>query len=181
MLSKSAAGLATLLSQLNATLHQGAFAGAYGLLTGACALAGLVSLSLLDQPLLGPPHMHMRPPMKSHFIGELSPQGSPLHYLACLRSLHQGYRQHCTAQQEAGLPAPPLVINTQGWIKASLAIPCDIIPDCCRLEAGRLSCVVLCQPGAEGTGAVVQQSCRPLLHCLPPAALLRPEVLQMVP
>lgn len=78
---------------------------------------GLVSLTLLDKPLFGPPHMHMRHPTRSHFIGDLSPQGNPLHYLSSVRSLHQWYWSQCDKQQDGPHARPPLVINTHGWIK----------------------------------------------------------------
>lgn len=79
--------------------------------------AGLVSLTLLDKPVFGPPHLHMQQPTRSHFIGDLSPQGNPLHYLASVRSLYDWYWNHCGSKQQGSTVKPPLVVNTHGWIK----------------------------------------------------------------
>lgn len=78
---------------------------------------GLVSLTLLDKPVFGPPHLHMQQPTRSHFIGDLSPQGNPLHYLASVRSLYDWYWNHCGSKQQGSTVKPPLVVNTHGWIK----------------------------------------------------------------
>ncbi|DBB09307.1 hypothetical protein WJX82_006257 [Trebouxia sp. C0006] len=78
---------------------------------------GLVSLTLLDKPLFGPAHMHMQQPTKSHFIGDLSPQSNPLHYLSSIRSLHEWYWNHSGTTKDGETVRPPLVINTHGWIK----------------------------------------------------------------
>ncbi|DBA97526.1 TPA: hypothetical protein ACH3X1_015224 [Trebouxia sp. C0004] len=78
---------------------------------------GLVSVTLLDKPLFGPAHMHMQQPTKSHFIGDLSPQSNPLHYLSSIRSLHEWYWNHSGTNKHGVIVRPPLVINTHGWIK----------------------------------------------------------------
>lgn len=90
---------------------------------------GLVSLSLITAPVLGPPHMHLAAPADARYVGDLSPSGDPALYLAHIRSLYSWYCRHgakaavAAASQAAagavvgsGTP-PPLVVNTHGWIK----------------------------------------------------------------
>ncbi len=105
--------------------------------------AGLVSLTLLNKPLFGPPHMHMQQPTRSHFIGDLSPQGNPLHYLSSVRSLQQWYWNHFGTNKDGDVIRPPLVINTHGWIKVAVMTSTDtnLAPMlCCAV----LCCAVLC-------------------------------------
>lgn len=108
----------------------------------SCCNAGLVSLTLLDKPLFGPPHMHMQHPTRSHFIGDLSPQGNPLHYLSSVRSLHRWYWSQCDKQQDGPYARPPLVINTHGWIKVCLCILLCTLIGCCAM----LCCDSSCDP-----------------------------------
>ena len=91
---------------------------------------GLVSVSLVQQPVLGPPHMHLLPPAAAHFVGDLSPACDPAAYLQHVRSLYQWYCQHAAAatgslasggqsgqqQPPQQLAWPPLVVNTHGWV-----------------------------------------------------------------
>ncbi|KAF4582699.1 Polynucleotide 5'-hydroxyl-kinase grc3 [Pleurotus pulmonarius] len=85
--------------------------------------AGMVSLHVLDKPVLGPAFTHPSLPFRAHFIGSTSPRSSPSHYLASVDSLFQTYR---TEVQTPGLEPPagnkiseyiPLVVNTMGWVK----------------------------------------------------------------
>ena len=117
-----------------------------------CCCAGLVSITLLAKPIFGAPHMHLQPPTKSHFIGDLSPQGNPLHYLSSIRSLHHWYCNHCRTDREGCADRPPLVINTHGWIK--VAGPCYYM--CCAV----LCCAVLCC-AASAVWACASQTCQP--------------------
>lgn len=76
-----------------------------------CTPPGLVSLLHITTPLFGPPHMHLRRPVSSYFIGETSPANEPDKYLDCLTSL----LRHPLLTQNAKLL--PLVVNTHGWVK----------------------------------------------------------------
>ena len=97
---------------------------------------GLVSLTLLTAPALGPPHMHQRRPSAAIFVGDVSPANDPARYLQYVRELFRWYCQHAAAaaqaaaagggaaagdvsqQQQQPLAAlPPLVVNTHGWVK----------------------------------------------------------------
>ena len=84
--------------------------------------AGLVSLTLLEAPLFGPPHAHLQSPTRAHFIGDLSPQSNPAHYTAAVQSLHDWYREHSAKHLGNGKARPPLVINTHGWIKVFISM-----------------------------------------------------------
>lgn len=107
--------------------------------------AGLVSLTLLDKPVFGPPHLHMQQPTRCHFIGDLSPQGNPLHYLASVRSLYDWYLNQSGRKEQGNTVRPPLVVNTHGWIKVHNLIarlPASCVPfiSYCIM----LCCAVLC-------------------------------------
>ena len=112
---------------------------------------GLVSLSLLRAPVLGPPHMRLAPPARAHFIGDLSPAADPLRYLRAVRELFAWYLQHGAAAAAAavagpaamaaavaagglaqaaaaGAALPPLVVNTHGWVKGlGLDVLCELL------------------------------------------------------
>ena len=105
--------------------------------------AGLVSLTLIDNPLFGPPHLHMQQPTRCHFIGDLSPQGNPLHYLSSVRFLCDWYWSHSGTKQQGNTVRPPLVVNTHGWIKVHHAW-LVFEPTTFRLWHTVLCCAVLC-------------------------------------
>lgn len=81
---------------------------------------GMVSLTILRAPLLGPPQTHQASgaeyagapsaPLYAGFVGDVSPQGDPEAYVrgavACVR-----------AWADLGEDKPPLVVNTSGWVK----------------------------------------------------------------
>ncbi|BGP43096.1 Polynucleotide 5'-hydroxyl-kinase grc3 [Rhodotorula kratochvilovae] len=86
--------------------------------------SGLVSLSLLRRPVLGPAFTHLSLPLASRFLGSTSPASDPNAYLAASQALLETY----ALEVEYPLDAPsslsgklaervPLVINTQGWVK----------------------------------------------------------------
>lgn len=86
---------------------------------------GLVSLTSLRVPLLGPPYTHLVPghllghkrwPASfSHFIGDISPQSHPELYCRAVRSL---YLKYCQFGMDTSTGKwPPLIVNTCGWIK----------------------------------------------------------------
>lgn len=105
--------------------------------------AGLVSLTLIDKPLYGPPHLHMQQPTRCHFIGDLSPQGNPVHYLSSVRSLYDWYWSHSGTTQQGNTVRAPLVVNTHGWIKVHHAWLVSE-PAALRLWHAVLSCTVPC-------------------------------------
>eukprot|EP00798_Chlamydomonas_sp_ICE-L_P003493 gene3490-13559_t len=78
--------------------------------------AGLVSLTIVETPLLGPPHVHAQQnPHYAHYLGDNSPQCDPETYVKSVLSL---YHQHLEVQQDpSAISRPPLVINTHGWIR----------------------------------------------------------------
>ena len=112
-----------------------------------------MSLTLLEKPLFGPPHLHMQQPTRCHFIGDLSPQGNPLHFLSSVRSLYDWYWNHAGTKQQGNTVRPPLVVNTHGWIKVyclclglnqSDALLCCAVLCCAVLCCAVLCCAVLC-------------------------------------
>lgn len=52
---------------------------------------GMVSVTLLTQPLLGAPYTHLRQPHFSHYMGDLSPEADPELYTAAVASLYRWY------------------------------------------------------------------------------------------
>ena len=88
--------------------------------------------------------MHMQQPTKSHFIGDLSPQSNPLHYLSSIRSLHEWYWNHSGTTKDGEAARPPLVINTHGWIKVCVCWAADAMLCCAVLCCAVLCCAVLC-------------------------------------
>ena len=90
-------------------------------LTGIFARgAGLVSLTLLDSPLFGLPHMHRRQPAAARFVGHLSAERDPMAYLGAVQSLLAWWRD--ARQQGSAQRATPLILNTPGWIKVPLFV-----------------------------------------------------------
>lgn len=98
---------------------------AHGLEKSVTALLGLASLHLVDQPLLGPPHMHQRPPQFCQYLGDTSPQSDPRRCSQAVDYLCHCYRHklHKAARSKAG-HLPPLVVNTHGWIQVVLLYHC---------------------------------------------------------
>jgi polynucleotide 5'-hydroxyl-kinase GRC3/NOL9 len=100
---------------------------------------GLVSLSFLSSPIVGPPHLHQHTPAASYFIGDTSPSTDPARYLCSITNLYEWYCAHggiinnsnttrnksSAAQGKSKkapssnkkLSPPPLVVNTHGWVK----------------------------------------------------------------
>lgn len=94
---------------------------------------GMLSLSLVSNPILGPPFTHPAGPaggegdtrLKAHHLGWVTPREDPGVYLRCAASLFQTYHHHCDSDPSAVIP---LVINTCGWIKGTgLELLQDII------------------------------------------------------
>ena len=118
--------------------------------------AGVVSLTLLEAPLFGPPHVHLQPPTRAHFIGDLSPHSNPAHYITAVQSLHDWYLNQSAEHSNKGRTRPPLVINTHGWIKVALlllwpsALHCHAVSIAflthCRRKCCEPSCATCCLP-----------------------------------
>ena len=80
-------------------------------------VSGMVALHILQDPVFGPPFMHIRKPHTSHFVGASSPKDDAMHYLSCIFQIFDTYMQRCMS----GSPLP-LIVNTQGWVKG-LGVP----------------------------------------------------------
>jgi hypothetical protein len=70
---------------------------------------GMVSLQLVQEPLLGPPFTHLRVPYYGTYLGFTSPKNDPDRYMQALFELITIYR--------AELSHIPLIVNTCGWTK----------------------------------------------------------------
>lgn len=77
--------------------------------------AGLIALTLVSDPVLGPPWTHPSVPVRAHFIGAFSPKGCPSLYLEGVRDLVRFWLEEVC--WEGSKSAIPLVVNTMGWAK----------------------------------------------------------------
>ncbi|KAJ3820453.1 hypothetical protein F5880DRAFT_1487999 [Lentinula raphanica] len=81
---------------------------------------GLLALSLISRPILGPPFTHPTIPARSHFLGAFSPKASPGLYIESVKDLVQFWARELgwgTGQHQRQGNAVPLVVNTMGWTK----------------------------------------------------------------
>ncbi|KAI0031540.1 hypothetical protein K488DRAFT_51871 [Vararia minispora EC-137] len=93
---------------------------------------GMVALTVLEEPIFGPPFTHPTIPYQAHYIGSSSPRTSPSHYLDSIEALLYVYRLdiqlNTVFDMDADMDAPstsvhrianaiPLVVNTMGWSK----------------------------------------------------------------
>ena len=77
---------------------------------------GLLTLTLVEDPLLSLPHVHMkRAHLKAHFYGHVTSRNDPTTYLGMISDLLEVYRQYIENHQ--GQKEIPLVVNTDGWVK----------------------------------------------------------------
>lgn len=95
----------------------------------------MVSLHVIDRPVLGPPftHPHLAP-HRSFFVGTTSPRDDPDYYLACLGELIEAWREFAEEEDNGSVEDDeeegrmgrgkrvPLVVNTHGWIKGKLVV-----------------------------------------------------------
>ncbi|CAM9527031.1 unnamed protein product [Discosporangium mesarthrocarpum] len=109
---------------------------------------GVVSLHLLEGPILGPPHTGLRRPDLSFFLGATTSKPDPLLFSAAVRALVERGLEAAPGLAPAltefsGLPggegtragsgAPvPLVINTDGWVKGMGADLLGAVVDAAR-------------------------------------------------
>uniref|UniRef100_A0A0X3PDL3 Polynucleotide 5'-hydroxyl-kinase NOL9 n=3 Tax=Schistocephalus solidus TaxID=70667 RepID=A0A0X3PDL3_SCHSO len=74
--------------------------------------AGMMSLTLISKPLLGPPFTHplgnSSRRVRQCFFGDLTPATNPTFYVQCLQYVFDAYKQ-------LELLNYPLLINTMGW------------------------------------------------------------------
>jgi hypothetical protein len=80
---------------------------------------GLVSLSLVHEPLLAPPHMNMMCSARHlamYYVGAHSPKQEPLLYSSCAGAAAEEYKKHCFGSI-SDPRSIPLVVNTLGWVK----------------------------------------------------------------
>lgn len=70
---------------------------------------GLVSMSLIHEPLLGPPYLHAFNPSSCYFIGDVTSKSDPVMYIASIQAL--------IARYEEEFADVPLVVNMDGWVK----------------------------------------------------------------
>ncbi|KAJ3815166.1 hypothetical protein F5876DRAFT_31318 [Lentinula aff. lateritia] len=77
--------------------------------------AGLIALTLVSDPVLGPPWTHPSVPVRAHFIGAFSPKGCPGLYVEGVRDLVSFWVEDvCSGGSQSAIP---LVVNTMGWAK----------------------------------------------------------------
>ncbi|CAL8086960.1 unnamed protein product [Calicophoron daubneyi] len=73
---------------------------------------GMVSLTIVKNPLFGPPFAHQAlpepKPICQCFVGSITPSDDPSFYLDCLAYVFEAYKRIPD-------PKPPLLINTMGW------------------------------------------------------------------
>ena len=95
---------------------------------------GMVSLSVLSTPILGPPFTHPAGPVsrgskrhRAHHLGFVSPREDPGMYIQATGDLFRAYTHLHDLQNDSSLGIP-LVVNTCGWIKGTgLELLHDII------------------------------------------------------
>ncbi|KAF7309762.1 Fungal-trans domain-containing protein [Mycena indigotica] len=86
---------------------------------------GLVTLNVVEQPVLGPPFTHPTIPSFAHYLGATSPRHLPSHYLAAIQSLLEKYRLEVMTliaddeddEDDRISDMVPLIVNTMGWVK----------------------------------------------------------------
>ncbi|KAI9512772.1 hypothetical protein F5148DRAFT_1161481 [Russula earlei] len=89
---------------------------------------GMVALTVIEQPVFGPPFTHPTLPYQAHYVGAHNPRSSPSSYLRAIQALVEVYRleiQFATSfvdiedDEEVDRIADhiPLVVNTMGWTK----------------------------------------------------------------
>ncbi|KAI8902350.1 Pre-mRNA cleavage complex II protein Clp1-domain-containing protein [Globomyces pollinis-pini] len=70
---------------------------------------GMLSLTVVKEPLLGPPFTHFKIPYHGIYIGTVTPKADPDSYITALFQLVDMYRNN--------LSHMPLIVNTSGWTK----------------------------------------------------------------
>ena len=78
---------------------------------GQCefTLSGCVQLTIISEPIFGPPHTHLAHSAENcFFLGHLSPSDAPELYVQCVRKCAEKFA-------ELNDESVPLIVNTMGW------------------------------------------------------------------
>jgi polynucleotide 5'-hydroxyl-kinase GRC3/NOL9 len=79
---------------------------------------GMLTLSLVKEPLLSPPHLHMaKKHVKSYFYGHATSRDDPPTYLDMITDLLSAYKAYVDENHGGREEDIPLVVNTDGWVK----------------------------------------------------------------
>ena len=87
---------------------------------------GMLTLTLIDTPLLSPPHHHMvmgetsliaKQHVDAYFYGHTTSKADPSLFLQCISKLLQSYLQLLQEQYGGDESQLPLLVNTDGWVK----------------------------------------------------------------
>eukprot|EP00455_Lapot_gusevi_P054538 TRINITY_DN8761_c0_g5_i1.p1 TRINITY_DN8761_c0_g5~~TRINITY_DN8761_c0_g5_i1.p1 ORF type:complete len:369 (+),score=41.81 TRINITY_DN8761_c0_g5_i1:385-1491(+) len=77
---------------------------------------GVVSIHVLDAPVVGPPFAHFHHPVCSRYFGAVTPSLDPVLYAQCVEETFSSFRNLLSTLPPTG--NIPLIVNTHGWIKA---------------------------------------------------------------
>ena len=78
---------------------------------------GMVSVTSVSRPLLGPPHTHPvgvgsgADVLYATLMGDVTPESDPDRYMACVASVCEFVHRRAAAQ------GVPVLVNTCGWVK----------------------------------------------------------------
>lgn len=79
---------------------------------------GMLTLTLVDSPLLSPPFLHMRKNhLESFFFGSNTSRDDPTTYLELITDLFNSYLIYLENHFSGDETKLPLIVNTDGWIK----------------------------------------------------------------
>mmetsp|Transcript_26106 Transcript_26106/g.38622 ORF Transcript_26106/g.38622 Transcript_26106/m.38622 type:complete len:586 (+) Transcript_26106:129-1886(+) len=79
---------------------------------------GMLTLTIVDSPLLSPPFLHMRKyHLESYFYGSNTSRDDPTTYLELITDLFSSYLMYVENKFSGDESQLPLIINTDGWVK----------------------------------------------------------------
>lgn len=84
-----------------------------------CSTPGMLTLTLVQKPLLSPPHLHMNKDdcIKAYFYGHVTSRDDPPTYLEMITDLVASYTNYVAENHGGDEHDIPLVVNTDGWVK----------------------------------------------------------------